>query len=157
MRLPLLASSDVSPEQRPLYDDMRKGIETNLRGFTAIDQTGALIGPWNPWLHFPKLKQGARLMPIRNRLTVSKVTPAYWRVVIDNLLINLLAAPHPPVQIFVAASSPASQPSKKRCLDHHMSLDMWYACRNIKARPRHWRIVPLAAATAPGDARTIRP
>ena len=54
MRLPLLASSDVSPEQRPLYDDMREGIETNFKGFTAIDQTGALIGPWNPWLHFPK-------------------------------------------------------------------------------------------------------
>jgi 4-carboxymuconolactone decarboxylase len=54
MRLPLLASSDVSPEQRPLYEDMREGIETNFKGFTAIDQIGALIGPWNPWLRFPK-------------------------------------------------------------------------------------------------------
>jgi enoyl-CoA hydratase/carnithine racemase len=28
-------------------------------------------------------------MPTKNRLTVSKVTPAYWRVVIENPPINL--------------------------------------------------------------------
>jgi 4-carboxymuconolactone decarboxylase len=54
MRLPLLSPAKLSSEQRPLYEDMRKGIETNFKGFTAIDQTGALIGPWNPWLRFPK-------------------------------------------------------------------------------------------------------
>jgi len=54
MRLPLLAPSELSPEQRPLYEDMRKGIETSFKGFTAIDSKGALIGPWNPWLRFPK-------------------------------------------------------------------------------------------------------
>lgn len=54
MRLPLLAPSDMSADQRPLYKDMRDGIETNFKGFTAIDEKGALIGPWNPWLRFPK-------------------------------------------------------------------------------------------------------
>jgi alkylhydroperoxidase family enzyme len=54
MRLKLLSPSALSPEQRPLYDDMRKGIETNFKGFTAIGDGGELIGPWNPWLHFPK-------------------------------------------------------------------------------------------------------
>jgi 4-carboxymuconolactone decarboxylase len=54
MRLPLLSPAKLSSEQRPLYEDMRKGIETNFKGFTAIDQAGALIGPWNPWLRFPK-------------------------------------------------------------------------------------------------------
>jgi alkylhydroperoxidase family enzyme len=33
---------------------MRSGIEANFKGFTAIDDAGRLIGPWNPWLHFPK-------------------------------------------------------------------------------------------------------
>ena len=33
---------------------MRKGIEANFKGFTAIDDAGRLIGPWNPWLHFRK-------------------------------------------------------------------------------------------------------
>jgi 4-carboxymuconolactone decarboxylase len=54
MRLPLLSSSQMSPEQRVLYKDMRDGIDTNFKGFTAIDEAGALIGPWNPWLRFPK-------------------------------------------------------------------------------------------------------
>jgi hypothetical protein len=50
MRLLLLSSSGMSPKQRVLYNDMRDGIETNFKGFTAIDEAGALIGPWNPWL-----------------------------------------------------------------------------------------------------------
>jgi alkylhydroperoxidase family enzyme len=54
MRLPLLSPSELSPEQRPVYDDMRKGIETNFKGFTAISSSGQLEGPWNPWLRFPK-------------------------------------------------------------------------------------------------------
>lgn len=54
MRLPLISPSSLSAEQKPLYEDMRKGIETNFKGFTAIDGNGALIGPWNPWLRFPK-------------------------------------------------------------------------------------------------------
>jgi len=54
MRLPLMSPAALSSEQRPLYDDMRKGIEANFKGFTAIDDAGQLIGPWNPWLHFPK-------------------------------------------------------------------------------------------------------
>jgi hypothetical protein len=54
MRLPLIPPSKIAPDQRPLYDDMRKGIETNFKGFTAISDDGTLIGPWNPWLHFAK-------------------------------------------------------------------------------------------------------
>jgi 4-carboxymuconolactone decarboxylase len=54
MRLPLISPADLTPEQRPLYDDMRRGIETNFKGFKAIAANGELIGPWNPWLHFSK-------------------------------------------------------------------------------------------------------
>lgn len=54
MRLPLISLAKLSAEQRPLYDDMRAGIEKNFRGFKAIGEDGALIGPWNPWLHEPK-------------------------------------------------------------------------------------------------------
>ena len=54
MRLSLVSPSNLATEQRHLYDDMRKGIEQNFKGFTAIDDKGRLIGPWNPWLHFPK-------------------------------------------------------------------------------------------------------
>jgi 4-carboxymuconolactone decarboxylase len=54
MRLPLMSPSALNSEQRRLYDDMRKGIEANFKGFTAIDDSGRLIGPWNPWLRFAK-------------------------------------------------------------------------------------------------------
>lgn len=49
-----MSPSALNSEQRRLYDDMRKGIETNFKGFTAIDDSGRLIGPWNPWLRFAK-------------------------------------------------------------------------------------------------------
>jgi hypothetical protein len=32
MRLPQLTRSELDPEQRALYDDMRAGIEKNFRG-----------------------------------------------------------------------------------------------------------------------------
>jgi 4-carboxymuconolactone decarboxylase len=54
MRLPLLDPAKLAPEQRPLYDDMRAGIQANFKGFTAINDKGELIGPWNPWLKFAK-------------------------------------------------------------------------------------------------------
>lgn len=54
MRLPLLSRSELSAEQGRLYADMRLGIETNFKGFQAIDGSGALMGPWNPWLRYPK-------------------------------------------------------------------------------------------------------
>lgn len=54
MRLPLLPPETLTGDQRALYEDMRSGIEKNFRGFKNIDENGALIGPWNPWLTFPQ-------------------------------------------------------------------------------------------------------
>ncbi len=54
MRLPHVPPSSLSPEQKPLYDDMRAGIEASFKGFTAICADGELIGPWNPWLRYSK-------------------------------------------------------------------------------------------------------
>jgi 4-carboxymuconolactone decarboxylase len=54
MRLPLVDPNNLTPEQRPLYEDMRTGIQANFKGFTAINDKGELIGPWNPWLKFAK-------------------------------------------------------------------------------------------------------
>jgi hypothetical protein len=48
MRLPLRMPSNLKSEQRSLYSDMRSGIESNFNGFTAISDTDALIGPFNP-------------------------------------------------------------------------------------------------------------
>jgi 4-carboxymuconolactone decarboxylase len=53
MRVTPIAPADLTPEQKPLYDDMRDGITKNFKGFIAIREDGALLGPWNPWLHEP--------------------------------------------------------------------------------------------------------
>lgn len=76
MRLPLISPSELSVEQRPLYDDMRTGIETNFKGFTAIDAKGELIGPWNPWLRFPKFGK-----PVWELVKVLSTSPTLPRAV----------------------------------------------------------------------------
>ena len=55
MRLPLILPADLTPAQKPLYDDMRKGIASNFNAFKVERADGALMGPWNPWLHEPRI------------------------------------------------------------------------------------------------------
>ncbi len=73
MRLPLIPPEQLSPEQRPLYEDMRKGIEKNFQGFQAIAENGALMGPWNPWLRFPKV--GGPVWELTKALSSSTALP----------------------------------------------------------------------------------
>jgi hypothetical protein len=54
MRLNFIDPKNLTPAQKPLYDDMKTGIQNNFKGFTAIRDDGTLIGPWNPWLQFSK-------------------------------------------------------------------------------------------------------
>ncbi len=79
MRLPLIPPSKLSPEQRPLYEDMKKGIETSFREFKAIGKDGALIGPWNPWLQFPKF--GGPVWQLVKALSSSPALPKTVREV----------------------------------------------------------------------------
>lgn len=53
MRLPLIDPADLTDEQRSLYDDMREGIAGHFNAFQVERSDGALMGPWNPWLHEP--------------------------------------------------------------------------------------------------------
>ena len=54
MRLSIISPAELSAEQKPVYDDMRDGIAKNFQGFVNIRDDGALLGPWNPWIHEPK-------------------------------------------------------------------------------------------------------
>ena len=45
MRLPLIAPSDLTAEQKPLYDEMRKGIASSFNAFQTERADGALMGP----------------------------------------------------------------------------------------------------------------
>ena len=53
MRVQPIAPDDLTHEQRALYDDMHAGITTNFKGFTSMDPRGAMLGPFNPWVHQP--------------------------------------------------------------------------------------------------------
>jgi alkylhydroperoxidase family enzyme len=53
MRLPLIDPADLTPEQKTLYEDMKAGIASNFNDFQTVAPNGALMGPWNPWLHEP--------------------------------------------------------------------------------------------------------
>ena len=55
MRLPLISPLDLTSEQKSLYDDMRRGIASNFNAFKVERDDGALMGPWNPWLHEPRV------------------------------------------------------------------------------------------------------
>jgi hypothetical protein len=60
MRLPLIPPASLSTEQQPLYEDMKKGIASNFNAFLTVApegtaEAGALMGPWNPWLHEPRI------------------------------------------------------------------------------------------------------
>ena len=79
MRLPLIAPADLSPEQRPVCEDMRAGIEKNFQGFKTIAENGALLGPWNPWLHEPKF--GKPIWDLTLALSISPSLPRTAREV----------------------------------------------------------------------------
>jgi len=59
MRLPLLPPASLSPDQQSLYDDMVDVIEENFGELVARRSDGALIGPFNAWLHFPQFGKPA--------------------------------------------------------------------------------------------------
>jgi len=73
MRLPLIAPDDLTPEQKPLYDDMRRGIASNFNAFIVERADGALMGPWNPWLHEPAI--GKAIWDLTLAMTKNAVLP----------------------------------------------------------------------------------
>ena len=54
MRAPAIAPADLPEDARLLHDDMRDGIQRSFKGFVAMREDGALLGPWAPWLQHPK-------------------------------------------------------------------------------------------------------
>lgn len=54
MRVSPIAPAGLTAEQRSLYDDMFDGISKNFKGFTTVATDGAMLGPFNPWIHSPQ-------------------------------------------------------------------------------------------------------
>lgn len=73
MRLPLIAPQDLTPEQKSLYENMRKGISSNFNDFISVREDGALMGPWNPWLHEPGI--GKAIWDLTLAMTANATLP----------------------------------------------------------------------------------
>ncbi len=80
MRLPLLAPRDLSPAQETLAQDMRAVTANSFQEFTVMDADGALVGPFNPWLHMPHV--GAPVWDLIKVLGAHTVLPARVREVV---------------------------------------------------------------------------
>jgi 4-carboxymuconolactone decarboxylase len=59
MRLAPLSPGKLPPELRAFHDDMSQEIAKHLKGFVSSRDDGALIGPFNPMLHFPQFGRPA--------------------------------------------------------------------------------------------------
>ncbi|MDH7640957.1 carboxymuconolactone decarboxylase family protein [Sphingomonas oryzagri] len=78
MRLPLIAPADLTEEQKPLYADMKKGISSDFNAFITVapegtTEAGALMGPWNPWLHEPRI--GGAIWELTKAMTMEATLP----------------------------------------------------------------------------------
>jgi len=80
MRLPLITPADLTPEQKPLYDDMKRGIASNFNAFKVQREDGALMGPWNPWLHEPRI--GKAIWDLTLAMTASASLPDNVRQIV---------------------------------------------------------------------------
>jgi 4-carboxymuconolactone decarboxylase len=76
LRVPTIPPRELSAEQRPLYENMVEEIKRDFKGFKAIAEDGALIGPFNVWVQRPAWGR-----PIWELLKVVSVSPALPRAV----------------------------------------------------------------------------
>lgn len=73
MRLPLLHPDQLSETQKPLYEDMKRGISSNFNAFVAVGEDGSLMGPWNPWLHEPRI--GGAIWELTKAMSMEATLP----------------------------------------------------------------------------------
>ncbi|WP_118136183.1 carboxymuconolactone decarboxylase family protein [Oceanicella sp. SM1341] len=73
MRLPLIDPSKLTEAQKPLYADMKEGIGQKFNAFETIHESGALMGPWNPWLHEPRI--GGAIWELTKAMSMEATLP----------------------------------------------------------------------------------
>jgi alkylhydroperoxidase family enzyme len=73
MRVPVTLPAELTAKQTPIYQDMRSGIEEKFKGFIALRDDGALLGPWNPWIREPQF--GGPIWELTKALSYSPSLP----------------------------------------------------------------------------------
>jgi len=90
MHLPLIVPADLTPEQKAPYDDMRRGISSNFNAFKAVRDDGALMGPWNPWLHEPGIGNAIWDLTLAMTANAWPITFAKLSFLLSALALTLL-------------------------------------------------------------------
>ena len=80
MRLPPIAPSDLTDEQRPLFEGMTAGVGAKYSDFKTTRDDGALLGPWGAWLHDPQL--GEAFWTVTQAMTAARRIPDEVRQVV---------------------------------------------------------------------------
>jgi 4-carboxymuconolactone decarboxylase len=80
MRLTLISPPDLTPEQRPLYEDMKAGISSKYSAFTTMLDDGTILGPWSAWLHEPEL--GTAFLGVTKAMTRFRHLPEVPRQIV---------------------------------------------------------------------------
>ena len=114
MRLPLIPPAELTAEQRPVYDDMKAGIEKNFSGFKTIAENGALMGPWNPWLHEPKFGK-----PIWDLTLALSVSPSLPRPVREVAILVTGATFHSAYELYAHVIAGGKTRTVGRQARHH--------------------------------------
>jgi alkylhydroperoxidase family enzyme len=86
MRLQPIPPASLTPEQLELYADIAALIDSSFGDLVARRRNGALIGPFNGWLHHPQF--GAHAWALNKALWIHTVLPAH----IHQLVILVVAA-----------------------------------------------------------------
>jgi 4-carboxymuconolactone decarboxylase len=80
MRLPPIPPEELSAEQKALYEDMKAGVSAKYNAFTTIRSDGAMLGPWNAWLHQPEV--GGAFWTVTKAMTAFKILPDSVRQIV---------------------------------------------------------------------------
>lgn len=86
MRLPLLPPANLTTEQEDLYRDIVAVIDNSFGDLVARRRDGALMGPFNGWLHHPQFGRAA--WALNKSLWMHAVLPAH----VHQLVILVTAA-----------------------------------------------------------------
>ncbi|MDO6414211.1 carboxymuconolactone decarboxylase family protein [Sphingomonas sp. BIUV-7] len=87
-RLPPIGPEELTDKQRLLFEAMSVGVSAKYDAFITTRADGALLGPWNAWLHDPELGEAfwtvtqamtkARRIPEAPRQVAILVTGAHF-------------------------------------------------------------------------------
>lgn len=73
MRLPPISPAELSSDQLPLFEEMRAGVSAKYDAFVTSRSDGAMLGPWNAWLHDPEL--GRAFWTVTQAMTQARRIP----------------------------------------------------------------------------------